>query len=80
MMIRIDKFEGGMDELKSFAKREMVLEVTGKNEVGRVKVGTQVFANAAEFNTWAEALDVAGFNKLYDTWIEFLDRGPVSLE
>jgi hypothetical protein len=80
MMIKIDKFDGGLAELQQFAKREMVLEVTGASPPGRVKVGDQVFENAGKFHEWAAALDVAGFNQLYDTWIEFLDRENASLE
>lgn len=80
MMIQINKFDGGLAELQEFAKREMVLEVTGAAEPGRVKVGNEVFENAGAFHEWAKALEVPDFNKLYDTWIEFLDRENASLE
>ena len=80
MMIRIDKFDRGLAELQEFAKREYVLEVTGKNDVGRVKVGSEEFESAAQFHEWAAALTQADFNKIFNHFIEFLDRGAVSLE
>lgn len=80
MMIKIDKFEGGLEELQEFAKREMVLEVTGAREPGRVKVGANVFENAGDFHEWAKALDQKAFGEIHTQYIEFLDRENVSLE
>jgi len=80
MLIKIDKFDGGVSEFKEFSKRQWVLEVTEKQPPGRVRVGANLFANAEEFNAWAQALTQQEFDALAGQFIEFLDAGDVSLE
>lgn len=80
MLIKIDKFDGGISEFKEFAKRQWVLEVTGAQPVGRVKVGPNAFSSAAAFKEWADGIDQAGFDKLRGEFVEFPDAGAVSLE
>ena len=79
MMIRIDKFQGGLNEFREFAKRQYVLEITGRQAKGRVKVGTNLFESAEAFNQWAQDLELADFDKLCGQFVEFPDAGAVSL-